>query len=278
VAVLSACVALASSPAAGEGIRSVLRPPVLLLANPLGAIARALWGSTSVWAENRRLKTEVARLRVDENVRREVEQENRRLRELLAFQSRSPYGLVPARVIGRSSDRVGGSAVIDRGSRYGIRPGQTVLSLSGLAGRVVSVSGGSAVVRTLLAEDSPVSAYDTRTFAEGIIEWRAGPPPRFHLKDIPAQADVAVGDELTSTGYGGMYPRGIPVGRVRRVGLEATGLVKDIDIAPATRFARLEDLIVLVTPPPGDSLAGLWLETFPAIAASRNVRRAGIDP
>lgn len=279
IAVIAACVAVASSPAAGESIRAFLRPPALLLTNPLGTLMRTLWGGASVWAENRHLKAEVARLRVDENVRLEVEQENRRLREILAFEARTPYGLVPARVIGRSADRAGGSAVIDRGRKHGVRTGQPVLSLQGLAGRVAYVSGSTAVVRTLLAEDSPVSSYDVRTRAEGIIEWRSGPPPRFHLKDIPAQADVAVGDRLLSTGYGGVYPRGIPVGEVRHVGVEETGLVKDIDVSPATRFERLEDLVVLVTPPPpGDSLTGLWLETFPTVLVPHGPRQSGIDP
>jgi rod shape-determining protein MreC len=265
LALLGTCVALANTPAVGEFGRRVVSAPVLFIVNPIGRAARALWGAESVWIENRRLKADVARLRANDIAAHEMAQENARYRALLTFRSRTAYQLLPAQVIGRSADRAAGTALIDRGTAEGVTVGLTCLSLDGLAGKVIRAGQHTAVVRTLEEEDSPVSAFDQRTRVEGIVVWRAGPPSHFELQDVPAQAEVAVGDPLLSTGYGGVFPRGLRVGTVTRVGIEQGGLVKHIELQSSARFERLEDLLVLMNAPaPGDSLNALWLDVFPS--------------
>jgi rod shape-determining protein MreC len=123
-----------------------------------------------------------------------------------------------------------------------------------------------------------VSAYDERSRVEGILEWTPGPPARFQLTDVSAQADVRLRDQVLSTGYGGVFPRGLRIGTVTSVGVEERGLVKAIEVTPSTHFERLADLLVLTTPvAPGDSLTALWVEQFtPPIEFSE--RRGGLAP
>ncbi len=268
VVLVAAAIGLARSGGVGEGIRRFIVAPFVFVTSPVGRAVRGLWGVGSVWSENRSLKTEVARLHVLETSAPILMAENLRYRELLGFQERSAFRMVAAHVIARSADCDGGDVVLDAGTSRGLAPGQTVISLTGLAGRVVRADSHQAIVRTLGSEDSPVSVYDERSRETGIVAWRAGTTPRFMLDDVPARADVQIGDMLLSTGYGGRFPRGIRVGRVTRVGIEARGLVKSVDVDPATPFGRLTDLMVLIdTVPPSDSLTSLWLDRFAAPSA-----------
>ncbi len=268
VVLVGAAIAVSRAPVVADAVRRVVAAPVEFVVAPLGRAVRSVWGAGSVWAENRALKAEVARLHALQSTLSDIASENARYRDIIGFQARSPYRLVPARVIARSADRQGGGVILDRGSADGVTARQPVLSLDGLAGRVLRAEAHQSWVRTLDTEDSPVSVYDERSRETGIVVWRTGAAPRFMLDDVPARADVQTGDLLLSTGYGGVFPRGIRVGRVTRVGIEARGLVKSIDVDVSTHFGRLTDLLVLADAvAPGDSLTALWLDRYPMALA-----------
>lgn len=278
VLLVAACIGLARSANFADGFRRFVVGPIVFVTSPVGRTVRGLWGAGSVWSENRSLKVEVARLHALESTTVDLAGENRLYRDLLGFHARSPYQLVAAHVIARSADRDGGNVVLDRGAVDGIALGHTVLSLGGLAGRVIRVESHQTLVRTLISEDSPVSVYDERSRETGIVAWRAGVVPRFMLDDVPARADVQTGDLLLSTGYGGVFPRGVRVGRVTRAGMEARGLVKSIDVEPSTGFGRLFDLMVLTAVvAPSDSLTALWLDQF-ATPLAFDARRVVPEP
>lgn len=273
VVLVAVCIAISRSPSTAEAMRRVIAAPLTFVVAPLGRAVRGVWGAASVWSENRALKAEVARLHAVQSTTTDLANENARYRDALGFQERSPYRLVAAHVIARSADREGGGVIIDRGRADGVETGHTALSLDGLAGRVIRADEHQALVRTLNTEDSPVSVYDERSRETGILAWRAGAVPRFMLDDVPARADVQVGDLLLSTGYGGVFPRGIRVGRVTRAGIEARGLVKSIDVESSTAFGRMADILVLTAAvAPSDSLTALWLDRFP-VPLSFDARR-----
>ncbi|MGE5176677.1 MAG: rod shape-determining protein MreC [Hyphomicrobiales bacterium] len=204
-----------------------------------------LWdrGVATYW-ENERLRAHLARLRIESDQARADHLENERLRDLLGLKERHPYELIAARVVGRSLDRLGGSLTLDKGDRDGIRKDLAVLTPEGLVGRVERTHGHAARVLTLLNRDCAVAVRVQRSRVDGVLRWEYGDRPILNLLYVSSQEDVKPGDLIVTSGLGGIFPEGIRVGRVDRVGLEDTGLMKEIVVTPAVDFRSIEEVLV----------------------------------
>jgi rod shape-determining protein MreC len=248
--------------AAGTSVRVFQRPPVLVpvvdaitggvmtaLSQPL-KIGRLFTRSRGPSKRVMELELELARLR-------EAERENARLRAMLGYEPPIRYRTVPARVVGLDRDPVRGVAWINVGSHHGVAPGEAVVTVEGLVGVVEKVSSRSSRIRLLRNENSPVSVRDTRSRVLGIVEWDPG-EGKLHVTKVPLQSDVAAGDTLISSGLGGVFPPGLPVGTVAEVRDSPERLLKDILLDPFASFFRLEETFVLIpqAPPPGLELPG----------------------
>jgi rod shape-determining protein MreC len=170
--------------------------------------------------------------------------ENARLRHLLGLEQRHPYVLLAADVSGRSLDRLGGSITLNKGSRDGVLENRAILTPDGLVGRVERVTGHQSRVLTLLHRDCAVAARVARTRVEGVLRWEFGDQPTLHLLYISSQEDVKRGDLVVTSGLGGIFPEGVRVGTIERVGLEPNGLMKDIVVRPAVDFRSVEQVLV----------------------------------
>jgi rod shape-determining protein MreC len=197
-----------------------------------------------VYWENARLRQRVASLRIEVDAMRRERGENARLRRLLDLEQRHPYALMPADVTGRSLDRLGGSLTLNKGSRDGVAADLAILTPDGLVGRVERVNGGQARVLTLLHHDCAVAARVARTRVEGVLRWEFGTQPTLHLQYVSAREDVKPGDLVVTSGLGGIFPEGIRVGTVARVGVEPNGLMREILVRPAVDFRSVEQVLV----------------------------------
>jgi rod shape-determining protein MreC len=191
-----------------------------------------------------------------------------RLRRLLDLEERRPYDLVASNVIARSLDRLGGSLTIDKGTADGIEPGRAVLTPDGLVGRAERATPHQARILTLLHRDCAVAARIERTRVDGVLQWEFGNQPTLDLRYISSQEDVQVGDLVVTSGLGGIFPPGIRIGTVAKVGIEPNGLMKEILVRPAVDFRSVEEILVY-TPSSlrGSTPADLFL-TPPAPADS----------
>ncbi len=235
---------------AGTSVSLLRRPPVLVpvvdavtggiltvVSQPL-KIGRLFTRSRGPSRRVMELELELARLR-------EAERENDRLRAMLGYEPPIRYRTVPARVVGLDRDPIRGVAWINVGSRQGVAPGEAVVSVEGLVGVVEKVSPRTSRIRLLRNENSPVSVRDTRSRVLGIVEWDPG-EGRLRVSKAPLQSDVAVGDTLISSGLGGVFPPGLPVGTVAEVRDSPERLLKDIRLDPFASFFRLEETFVLI--------------------------------
>jgi rod shape-determining protein MreC len=197
-----------------------------------------------VYWENQKLRQRAASLQMEVDAMRRERGENARLRRLLDLEQRHPSALVPADVAGRSLDRLGGSLTLNKGFEDGVTENLAILSPDGLVGRVERVTAHQARVLTLLHRDCAVAARVARTRVEGVLRWEFGGRPVLHLNYVSSQEDVKPGDLIATSGLGGIFPEGIRIGTVARVGIEPNGLMKEILVRPSVDFRSVEQVLV----------------------------------
>ncbi|HEY7727266.1 MAG TPA: rod shape-determining protein MreC [Candidatus Eisenbacteria bacterium] len=200
----------------------------------------------SVYWENQKLRRRVLELRMEVDALRSLRDENVRLTRLLDLRTTAPKDFLAARVVGRSLDRLGGSLTIDRGAEDGLESDAAVVTPDGLVGRVERLALRGARVLTLLHRDCAVAVRLERSRVQGVVQWQYGDQPVLELLYVPSQEDVKPGDRVETSGLGGLFPAGIRVGTVARVGLAENGLMKTVAIRPAVSFERLEQVLVFL--------------------------------
>lgn len=195
--------------------------------------------------DNLSLKAELEKLSDLHTRLRETEAENARLRELLEFKQASPHALMPARVIGHNPDSWFNYLIIDKGATDGVTKDMPVVTPKGLVGRVSQVTPGTARVMLLTDADSGVGGLVQRSRDAGVVLGGVGRQQFLTMRLFSRDADVVPGDQIVSSGLGGIFPRGLPIGVVVRVDREEYGLLKTASIRAAVDFGRLEEVFVL---------------------------------
>ena len=181
-----------------------------------------------------------------ENMRlREAGEENRRLRQALAFKERDEiWETIPAEVIARDPDQMYNTLEIDAGQDSGIRVGWAVITIDGLVGHTIQVQERSSRVQ-LIGMRSKVSAVVQKGRAHGLV---AGVPGggRFELLYVDASSVVKVDDRVVSSGLGGRYPKGITIGFVTQVREQSRDpLFKEVFLESSVNFRNLEEVFVM---------------------------------
>jgi rod shape-determining protein MreC len=197
-------------------------------------------------AENAKLKVQVARLQSDETRIQELENENHRLSELLELKQVLGLRAVAAEVIGSDATGLARTLMISQGEDEGLKLGMAVLSNQGIVGKIIAVSPSSSKVLLIHDHNSALDAFDQRSRARGIISGVVD--NGMIMKYVERGEDVKIGDTVISSGFDGIFPRGLLVGRVTAV--ERKGLFLNVELAAAVDFRRLEQVLVVTQPPP----------------------------
>jgi rod shape-determining protein MreC len=199
------------------------------------------------------LRGRVRQLEQDTAHLAETEAENARLRTLLDFRRTLGGTLLTTRVIGHDAAGLSRTLVVDQGSAAGIAKGAAVLAPEGIVGQVFQVSPHAARVLLVSDHNSGVDAVVQRTRGRGIVEGTAD--GRCGLKFVKRTEDLQVGDLVVSSGLDGIFPRGLPIGRIQAVDKQGQGLFQYAQIDPAVDVERLEEVLVMVGAPPAPPLA-----------------------
>ncbi|HKY95734.1 MAG TPA: rod shape-determining protein MreC [Kiloniellales bacterium] len=186
----------------------------------------------SLQAENEALRQKNQELLAWEAIARETAAENERLRALLNFVPDAAVGHRSARVIGDQGGAFVRSILVAAGTLDGVRRGQAAMTGEGMVGRVVSVGKRSARVLLLTDLNSrvPVLVGEARHRAM-LVGDNSALPDLMYLDD---GARLAVGDYVVTSGIGGVFPQGLPIGRVAAV---EDGVA---EVAPFVDWAHLE--------------------------------------
>lgn len=179
----------------------------------------------------------------------QLRRENRRLREMLRFQERSEWDLLPARIVGRDPANWWRTLKIDVGRADGLEPSLPVVTTGGLVGRVSEVGPNHAQVVLVGDPASRVAARLERTRETGIITPRANvvlDPREVDLKYLPSNPKLEVGDEVVTSGQGGLFPKGLQIGEITDFHEVDYGLYTEARVKLAVDLNRLERVWVLL--------------------------------
>ncbi len=218
------------------------------LANGIRGWVQGLGELRSIRAENQRLKVDLRNYRVLQARLYELAMENQRLQALLEFKTASPMKTAAARVIARNPDSWFSQVVIDKGRTSGIDVEMPVMTPAGIVGKVTKVTDTTATVLLLLDPESGVGGQVLRSSDTGVVLGQAGLSGRLKIKFFSRDARVAVGDDIVSSGLGGVFPSGLPVGTVTKVEEEEFGLVKYAEVKPSADFSHLNEVLVITSP------------------------------
>ena len=213
-------------------------------------IFRYVRGIGDLALENRALSEEIVYLRGEMRMARELERDNQMLRDLLGFVQRFPNKLISCEVVGRDSTGWWQTARLDKGAAAGVAEDRAVITPDGLIGRTVSVSDRTADVLLLSDPACKVSVRLARSGVFGVVAGlghKPGEQPACRLDYVSKTADVQEGDEVVTSGQGGLFPKGLLVGRVVKVKLDDAGLYQTAWIDSAANLGELEYGFVAAT-------------------------------
>ena len=171
--------------------------------------------------------------------------ENDRMRELLGSRARLPSEVMIAELIGIVPNPDTLQVVIDKGSNEGVRIGQAVIDAEGLFGQVVETSGFNARVLLITDVSHAVPVEVTRNGLRSIAGG-TGRTDLLQLENVPVTADIRRGDLLVSSGLGGRFPRGYPVGQVQSAITERTRAFAQVSVKPSALLDRSSYLLVVL--------------------------------
>jgi rod shape-determining protein MreC len=242
-----------------SALQAAVYPLQVVVQSPLAGWdwARAQFATRqSLLADNARLSRELDEERLRLQRLEAVEQENVRLRALVQAAPRVPDHVKLAEIMRLDLDPYRQRVLINRGTSDGVQKGQAVIDADGVFGQVTNVGPFSAEVLLIsdTAHATPVqiSRNGLRTIADG-----TGDPRRLTLPYLPRNADVKVDDVLLSSGLGGVYPAGYPVGKVTEVRRDPSQPLAVVSAEPAAALDRDRDVLLVqsaqpVPPPPAE--------------------------
>lgn len=238
-----------------------ISPILSILSQPVAGAAEILENVrelANLREENARLREERARLLQWHSAARELDAQNQALRELLNLAPEPRTRFISARVIGNTAGPFVRSALVTAGSREGARKGQAVMTGQGFAGRVSEVGRRSARVLLLTDINSRIPVLIERTRDRAVL---AGDNTNFpHLLYLPPNSVAAPGDRIVTSGHGGIFPPGLPVGIVNSVSENGISVQPFVDWN-RVEYVRLVDyeLPGILLPPLGSD----QVETLP---------------
>jgi rod shape-determining protein MreC len=196
-----------------------------------------------VRAENDRLREEIHKAQAVNVKYREARATNIRLSKLLDLKETLQSPNLSANIIGRDPSQWFKTFIIDRSSSDGITKGMPVITVGGVVGHVLDGGGNHAKVLQANDPNSAVEVLIQDTRTQGIIK---GTGTGYRLHYVLKNNEVKVGDQLVTSGLGGVFPKGLLVGTVSTVVSNRRGMFLNIEVQPAVDFSKLEHVIIIM--------------------------------
>lgn len=239
-----------------EALWNLFSPPQRLAA----AISSSIRGGWSryfalvgVEKENEKLREKIAGLEGDLIRKAEVEEENQRLRNLLAYHDAFPQKTIVAKVIANDPRAEFKSITINKGTKDGVLPLMPVVGPRGLVGKVGSVSPRKARVLLITDPNSAVDAVVQRSRARGLVvgtAWHTELKAGYYLTRLEymlGASDIKEGDIVVTSGLDSVFPPGIPIGTVHDLKSTRYGVFKEANVVPFENMAELQVVMALLS-------------------------------
>ena len=196
--------------------------------------------------ENEALKGELRTLQVRLQEEHALAQRTDNLRQLLELRERANLDTTASEVIAGAASPEFRTVTIDKGTADGLKADMAVISPAGVVGRVILPSGRASKVQLLIDRNAAAGALIERTRVQGVVEGFGDGSLR--MEYVPATSDVTPGDLVVTSGIDGIYPKGFVIGTIEQVDRGGGGY-HQITVRPAVDFTRLEEVLIVRTPP-----------------------------
>lgn len=228
-------------------LNSVVSPVQYMAAVPEQMLQRVYSGMrsrSSLQQENETMQREMLELRSRLQRYDFLNEENARLRSLLAAESHSESTRMVAEVIAVDSDPFSQQVVINKGLMHGAFIGQPVLDDRGVLGQIASI--GATTARVILISDSS-HAIPARTERSGIrvVAQGIGETDRMELVHVPHSTELEEGELLFSSALGGVFPEGYPVAVIKRIRRDESLPFAQVEVTPVAQLDRVHMVLLL---------------------------------
>ena len=232
-----------------RGAVSVVTTPVRVLgslvATPFNAAGNVMGNLTASQETLSELREQNAELTAQVAELSESKKTSERLESLLNLQSTYSLTSTAARIIGNSSDAWSRAVTIDKGTAAGFSCGMAVCNSGGVIGQIVEVSATTSTVQLITDEGSGVSAMIQSTRAQGMLQGQ--PDGSLRLSYVSTESDVKVGDIVITSGIGGVYPKGLPLGTVSSVEKSDNDVYYTIVVRAQSTAENNEEVLVITS-------------------------------
>lgn len=230
------------------GVMTVTSPVRMLgsaVAAPFGALGNITQNATASSETLSELKKRNEELTAQVAELSEAQETAERLEKLVGLKSTYSLESTAARIIGSTGDAWTDSVIIDKGSASGFEVGMPVCSSGGVIGQIIEVSANTSTVRLITDDQSGVSAMIQGSRAQGVLQGQADGTLR--LEYVVSDAEVATGDIVITSGIGGTFPKGLPLGTVASIDRAPNAVYYTIVVRAASSAESNEEVLVITS-------------------------------
>ncbi len=237
-----------------KGIENAFSKLVMPMQNGLTYLKNKLAGNNAFFEDINSLKIE------NENLKQKNEELEQSLRELEIIKAEnatlrsynnmsekySNYTTVPAYIINKDVSNLSDTMIINVGSDDGVKENMPVITTEGLVGYVISTTNNTSKVNPIIDPSTSVSASISTSRDGVIVKGILGSNNTLKLMYIPTDADLVLEDSIETSGIGGIYPKGILIGKISQI-IESKNITDRYAIVEtAVDFSKLETVLVIL--------------------------------
>ncbi|MFJ5764924.1 rod shape-determining protein MreC [Lysinibacillus sp. NPDC093210] len=216
-------------------------------ANYITGIFNNIDSLLNTYEENKRLKARLEDFAAVQAEALVLKSENEKLLELTKSESLKAFNPIQATVIARNPDQWEEKIILDKGSSHGVEKNMAVMTAKGLVGKITLVTPFTSEVE-LLYTNNPNYRVSAMVLGEkeayGLIEGFDKERNELIMKRIDSSLNVKVGEKVVSSGLGGIFPKGVPIGEITEVSTDDFGLTKMAYVKPSADFSILENVVI----------------------------------
>ena len=234
------------------GVNDMATPILDSVSRPISAIrdiGADLREMTALREENDVLREKVARLERWQTVARQLQADNATFQAMLNFVPEEPSRFITARIIADSSSAFVRSVLLNAGSADGVKRGRAAISSEGLVGRVVDVGERSARVLLITDLNSRIPVLVESTRDRAVLAGNNSNQPQ--LLYLPPSVPIAEGDRVVTSGHGGVFPPGLPVGVISLIERSNDGGIRTVRVNTFVNWNRVEMVRIVDHDVPG---------------------------
>ena len=249
--IITVLLSLAMMSAKKQDQQNIVKTLKLTIFSPAQLLVGSIYQINNIFAENKQLREQVVLTELENAVLRE------KLSEIFStdedLMEISPaYEIIPADIVAREPSFFYRTAIINAGANHGVKNSMPVISGGGVVGKVIAVLPLTSQIQMIYGPEEHISIEHQRTGTVGILEAKVDGTLFANVRSI---AEVKIDDTLSTTGLGGVYPKGLKVGTIERIENSQNGdIFKRIYIKSAVDFERLRKVFVVKSEPQWEAI------------------------